>query len=65
MTQAERQVIELLAENRTVGEIASALGVSRSTAASQVLSVLDTYGDPRLNRVDEHLAALRSIKIAG
>jgi orotate phosphoribosyltransferase-like protein len=65
MTEHERQVTQLLSEGRTVGEIAAQLHVSRATAASLAKSVVEVYGDPRLNRVDEHIAALRSIKIAG
>jgi FixJ family two-component response regulator len=65
MTERDRQVLDMISQNLTVGEIASRLGISRSAAGAIVLRAIDEHGDPRFAKIDEHIAALRRIKVAG
>ena len=63
MTDREQQVVKLLSEGNTVGEIAAQLQVSRATAAALAKSVIEDHGDPTLSKVDAHIAALRHIDV--
>jgi DNA-directed RNA polymerase specialized sigma24 family protein len=64
MTERDRQILEMLSERLTVGEIAARLGVPRSTAASIALRAIEEYGDPGLAKLDEHIDALRRLRVA-
>ena len=57
LTAREREVVRLVADGRTNGEIAEALFIARKTAGVHVTHILDKLGVA--NRVEAAMAAAR------